>query len=285
MRPIHLFITLLLVAALGFAGFMLTRNPPAITPNPRPAAPIEVIAPAKAEPVTEDNPAPKISADKGGSLKGAVKYDGDPPERRMLTIPPDKQAECHHAANGIPDDSLVVDKATKGIQWAIVRILDVKPKQAFEKPAAPYQLDQKGCMFTPHVIVVPPATELQILNPDGMMHNIHTIPFDSDDRGQNVSQSGADPVYHYKADWMKEPDIIQIQCDIHGWMKGFIVVHDPRYCFVTSPDGRFEIKDIPPGRYKLTIFQEKLGEKNFDIEIKPGEATDLGEIKWAVKKK
>ncbi len=155
------------------------------------------------------------------------------------------------------DDSLVVDKASKGLKWVIVRIMNAAPKDDPPKPATPYQMTQKGCTFSPHVAIVAPKTDLLILNPDKIMHNIHTQPYDSEDKPLNQATQ-TDLIY--KAAWLNDPDLISIQCDMHNWMHGFILCHDPRYCAVSGADGTFEIKDLPAGKYKVNIYHEKFGE-------------------------
>ncbi len=275
---------MLLIAALGYAGFFYTSSSSSSSATSSPK--VAVLTPTtetkvtpKTEALKEDNPSADPTAP--GILKGVVKYDGDPPEPKIKTIPPGTEG-CH--AN-VADESLVVDKATRGLKWAIIRIMGVEPKDAPPTPAKPYQIDQKGCAFSPHVVIVPPNTDLGILNPDKVLHNIHTLPYDSNDPPQNIAAQG--PIV-YKAKWLKEPDLIEIKCDIHGWMKGLIVCHAPRYCAVTGTDGTFEIKHLAPGVYKVNVFHESFGnymmKETIDIEIKPGATTDLGELKFAPKK-
>lgn len=230
-----------------------------------------------------------IAGEDAGTLKGTVKYDGEPPAPKMTPVPPAAAAACN--CNNVADESLVVDPATKGLKWAIIRIMDAKPKDAPPKPAKPYELDQKGCTFTPHVVIVPPETDLEILNPDKILHNVHTSPFDSADPVQNPA--AADKMT-YKAKWLKEPDLIAVTCNIHGWMKGYICCHDPRYCAVTAADGTFEIKNLPAGKYQVNVWQESFGTyfadktkkiETFSVEIKAGTTTDLGEMKFTPKAK
>ncbi len=224
-------------------------------------------------------------AEDGGSLKGTVKYDGDVPEPKIKEIPADKKAECKCEGKGVADESLVVDKATKGLKWAIIRIKDAKPKDPLPKPEKPFEIDQHGCTFTPHVVIVPPGTDLEVLNPDKILHNIHTLPYDSEDPPQNTAAQGQ---LTYKGKWLKDEDLIELKCDIHGWMKGFIVCHDPRYCAVSGADGTFEIKNLPAGKYKVNVFHESFGnymkKETIDVEVKAGAATDMGELKFAPKK-
>jgi len=221
-------------------------------------------------------------AEDGGSLKGTVKYDGDVPPPVMKDVPEKDQADCK--CKTVADENLVVDKATKGLKWAIIRIQNAKPKDAPPK-AEKYQLDQKSCTFTPHVVIVPPETDLTVLNPDKIMHNIHTYPFDSEDASQNTATLTD---LTYKAKWLKDADLIEVKCDIHTWMHGYIVCHDPRYCAVSGADGTFEIKNLPPGKYKLNVWHEKFGnymkKETIDVEIKPGATTDLGDMKFTPKK-
>jgi plastocyanin len=221
-----------------------------------------------------------LCAADGGGLKGTVIFGGDAPEIAPTPVPPNDQPNCK--CKEVANETLVVDKTSKGIKWVVVRILDVKGPALPEAAAAP-QISQKGCTFTPHVIVIPPGSALDFLNPDAIGHNVHTTPLDFTNPPQNIMQGPQMPVFKYKGQWTKEPELIQVECNLHPWMKGLIVVHDPRYCAVTAADGSFAIKDVPPGKYKIHVFQEKLGEKNLEVEIKAGADADLGQIKFEKK--
>ena len=49
---------------------------------------------------------------------------------------------------------------------------------------------------------------------------------------------------------------------------------------LSGEDGRFEIRDVPPGTWTLRMWHERLGEKRISIEVAPGRATDLGTIPY-----
>jgi plastocyanin len=209
-----------------------------------------------------------------GSLSGSVKYDGEAPKPKKHNIAAEKSAGCPHGEQ--EDESLVVDPATKGIKWAIIRIMDVKA--ATEAEVKTVEIDQKGCKFTPRVSIVAPGSDIDVLNPDKLPHNVHTIPLDGTNVPINRMMTANDPKLTVKGKKHNvEPELVQLQCDIHPWMKGFIVVHDPRFAFVTGADGKFNIKGVPPGKYKVLINHD-LGEQEKQIEIKDGAATDLGDI-------
>lgn len=209
-----------------------------------------------------------------GGLKGVFKYSGELPKSKFYPIAKEKAAGCPHGE--IPDESLVVDPQTRGIKWGIVRVMDVKAPG--EPEATTIEIDQKGCRFTPRVSIVAPGSDIDVLNPDKLPHNVHTIPLEAMNVPINRMMTPNDAKLTVKGkNHNVEPELVVLQCDIHPWMKGFIVVHDPRYAAVTGADGAFEIKNIPVGKYKV-LFNHDLGEQEKEFEIKAGATTDAGEI-------
>lgn len=224
-----------------------------------------------------------LLAEDGGSIKGSVVYDGTPPELKPTTVADTAVGDCK--CTTVSNESLLVDPANKGIKWSIVRLM-IEPKDAPPKAAKNAQLDQMGCHFEPHVVISAPGESVDFLNGDctpakmGIMHNLHSTPYDFENKPFNLAHSPAEPVKTIKGSvYFTKPEIVEIKCDIHFWMKSFVVVHDPRYCAVTGADGKFEIKNVPPGKYKLNVMQEACGEKVLDVEVKAGAATDAGEVK------
>ncbi|MEI6236101.1 MAG: hypothetical protein WCT04_23850 [Planctomycetota bacterium] len=282
MKPI--IIVIVLIGLLLVVGFSTTTTAPTVVVTTPTTTVIPVVIPPvvapKPEALVEDNPPAKPGV--SGSLKGVAKYNGPVPIQGVKQIPLNAAADCK--CNSVPDESLIVDPATSGLKWVVIRIMDITPKNA--PPLEPaYTLTQKGCRFSPHIVTVPPGVDLNILNPDGILHNIHTTPYDSNDPAQNFAVT-KDALY--KGQWLKEPDLIEVKCDVHGWMKAFILCHDPRYCAISDTDGTFEIKSLPPGKYKVNIWHESFGnylkQEAIDVEIKAGAATDMGELKFAPKK-
>lgn len=227
-----------------------------------------------------------LFAGEGGSVKGVVKYGGEPPAPKKTPVPADKQGDCK--CKEVDAEDLLVDKSSKGIKWAMVRVMDVKADPV-PAPAATPGISQKGCRFEPRVTIIPPGTPVDMLNPDKVSHNVHTTPLDITNVPLNVMMAADADKLTIKAKNLLEPEIVQVTCDIHPWMKCFVVVHDPRFAAVTPADGSFEIKNVPPGKYKLVVYQESLGTKvtqggkegtEIDIEIKAGQTTDLGEITY-----
>ncbi len=217
-----------------------------------------------------------LRAADAGSIKGTVTYDGEPPKLKPHEVkdPLNQQAcKCKEVAN----EDLVVDEKTKGIKWVIARLM-IEPKDAPPKAEKKAQITQKGCTFAPHTIIVAPGEDVEVLNPDGIAHNVHTTGYDFLNPPLNVMCGAADTSKDIKGPkYLKDAEIVKLECNIHPWMKGFIVVHDPRYAALTGDDGKFEIKNVPPGKYKMNLYLDGVPEKNIDVEVKAGAATEVNE--------
>lgn len=204
----------------------------------------------------------------GGTIAGTVKFKGEAPKAKELAVTKDKEV-C--AKEPKVDESLVVGP-DKGVQWAVVSLTKIDKGKKLQTTPNPV-LDQKGCRYHPHVLVVPVGAKLDILNEDGISHNIHT--FSSANPAFNKMQ----PKFAKKigAEFTK-PERIRVECDIHNWMSGWIVATDHPYVAVTNEKGEFKLTDVPPGTYEVTVWQEKAaakGEVKQSVTVKAGETSSL----------
>jgi plastocyanin len=202
-------------------------------------------------------------AQEGGSLTGRISFAGSPPPKKKLDITKDKEV-C--GKTEIFDESLVVG-SDKGVKNVVVSILGAKGgKFASQK----VELDQNGCVYKPHVVVVPVTGQLDILNNDGILHNIHTYST------ANPSINKAQPKFKkVLSEKFTKPEIIKTSCDAHAWMTAWVVVTDHPFVAVTDEKGNFTIKDVPPGNYKVEIWHETLGKQVKEVSIKAKEAAKL----------
>ena len=214
-------------------------------------------------------------AGEGGSLTGVVKIDGEVPKPAVLNIDPAKKGGCNH--NNMPDEAWVVNPANKGLKWVSVRVMDLE-LPAPQQPFPEQKIDQKLCVFSPRVTIVGPLAGVEVLNPEGIAHNAHTVPMEvTNDPFNRMIPANVPGLKIPGKRFLEAPEYIRLQCDIHGWMVAWIVVHDPRLAAVSDADGKFEIKNIPPGKYKV-LFNHEGVEQEKQFEIKAGAATDAGEI-------
>ncbi len=200
----------------------------------------------------------------GGTITGTIKFAGTPPARKELQVTKDKEI-CGKKQHLSWD--LVVGP-NKGIENAVVTLLDMKKGEKWTITKA--TLDQNGCVYVPHVGVVPAGGQLDILNSDGILHNIHTYS------KANSSINKAQPKFKkVLTEKFAKPEIVKVTCDAHSWMLGWLVVSDHPYVAVTNDKGEFTLSNVPPGNYKLEVWQETLGKKVQDVVVKSKQETKL----------
>jgi len=205
----------------------------------------------------------EVVAQGGGSIAGEVKFAGTPPEPKVLKINKDNQA----CGNEKKSEDLVVGP-NKGIQWAVVSVVGAKGPAP--KPAKKSVLDQKTCQFQPHVLLLPAGAEVDILNPDGVLHNIHT--FSTANPSINKAQPKFKKVMTEKFD---KAEIIKVQCDAHSWMAGWIVVMGHPHYAVTDEKGAFKLENVPAGKHTVEVWHETLGKMTKEVEVKAGAETKV----------
>ena len=232
--------------------------------SPTPAAAASAKATDAAAP-TPTAPAPAATAaatraEGWGTLKGRVLFGGEPPAQKILVAKGDPGAKDSKicAVEAIPSQRLVVDKASKGVRYAVVYI----PKPTAVKPEArdaalkkQVVFDQRNCIFDPHVLAVMKGQKVVVKQDDpGVSHNIHSylqnLPFNSSmATGQTQTIEPKSPE--------RLPGLVV--CDIHKWMSAYWLVADNPYFAVTDEKGNFEIKDVPAGTQKVVVWQEATG--------------------------
>jgi len=201
------------------------------------------------------------SVSNGGSISGKVKFQGTAPARKALEVTKDKEV-C--GAHQIMNEDLVVS-SDGGLENAVVSITSISKGKAFDA-AAPV-LDQKGCVYIPHVLLSPAGATIKINNDDGILHNIHTYST------KNPPINRAQPKFKKTMDEkFDQPEVIKVTCDAHGWMQGWLVVQDHPYYAKTDSTGAFKLTDVPPGDYELKVWHGKLGEKTQKITVPAGGA-------------
>jgi plastocyanin len=195
----------------------------------------------------------------GGTVVGEVKFAGAAPAPKVVKV--NKDVEACGQEKKIAE---VAVGAGGGLANAVVSV----PGAKGGKPAAKAVLDQKGCEFRPPVVVMAPG-ELEILNSDGVLHNIHTFST------ANPAVNKAQPKFKKTmTEKFAKPEVIKVQCDAHSWMLGWIVVtEDPTA--VTDDKGAFKITNVPAGKHKVEVLHPVLGKQSKEVEVKAGQETKV----------
>lgn len=196
-------------------------------------------------------------ANAAGGVSGRVVLVGDAPPPKNVKVTKDNE-KC---GSEVVDEELVVS-SDKGIKNAVVSIVGVKGKPAQTSPV----LDQSGCTFKPRVVVVPVGTPLDILNNDGILHNVHT------QSSKNTAINKAQPGFKKKmSETFSQAETFKVTCDAHSWMNGWIVVTDSAHAAASDAGGTFKLTDVPAGNHTLEIWHETLGKITKQVSVKDGE--------------
>jgi plastocyanin len=216
------------------------------TTEEQPAAPAAT-APATATPID-----PATAA----SVSGTVKFDGAPPKAAVIDMSQDPACKGQNTA-----ENMVVNSGK--LANVFVYVKEGLGNRTFDVPKEPVVVDQQGCKYHPHALGVMAGQTVKIVNSDPTTHNIHPTPKDNREWNESQSPQSA-PI---EKTFAREEIMLPVKCNQHPWMRMFIsVVKNPFYA-VSGPDGKFEIKGLPPGDYTLAFVQEKLGEQDVKVTL------------------
>lgn len=218
---------------------------------------------AEETPSSASAPAPAVpSAVPAGEsvlLRGKVTYAGAPVKPVAVKMSADPA--CAKANQGSPvTESPIEVGEGKGLRRAFVYVKE-GVKQTPPPGADVVTLDQKGCMYRPHVLGIRVNQTLRILNSDPTLHNVNAAaktnsPF-------NVGMPSAGMTTDKK--FTKPEVMIRFKCDVHGWMSAYVGVVDHPFFAVTNDNGEFQIPSLPAGEYLLEAWHEKLGTKTLKV--------------------
>jgi len=195
----------------------------------------------------------------GGSISGTVKFKGNAPAPKKLDVGKDKEV-CDKTPK--MDQSLIVNNGN--LANAVVTITDIKTGKKVDVKKA--TLDQKGCEYQPHVLAFPAGTTVTILNPDGILHNVHS--YSKANSPFNQAMPKFKKTLAVKID---KPEAIEVKCDVHGWMHGWLVATPTPYFAVTDNSGSFKLTEVPAGTYTVEVWHEKLGKSTQKVTVKAKE--------------
>ena len=191
-----------------------------------------------------------------GAIKGTVMLKGTAPELKKLAVTID-QYVCGKEKS--PEELVLSPQG--GIRSAVVW-LDKPPVGAPPVALAPTAtMDQKECAFAPRVVVVPAGGKIDFLNSDRLLHNLHSTP------SANPPFNRTQPKGRTITIPFEKPEIIRVTCDLHSWMRGWVVVAEHPYYALTDGAGEFELKGLPAGRYTLKVWQERLGTVSKEVVV------------------
>jgi plastocyanin len=248
MRPGYWFGLAIITCLAGCGGDPPPEPPPAAEATVQPAAP----SPA---------PASNKPEDLVGIISGQVTFEGDKPVVKPISMDAVPACAKQHPARIESEEVFVNGNGT--LRNVFIHLKSGVPAKAWPVPATPVLLDQKGCLFSPRVVVVHTGQTLEIGNADPMMHNVH--PLTRLNEEFNVAQPPQGE--RLRKQFVTPEVMIPMVCNMHPWMKAFVnVVNHPFYA-VTGSEGTFKLAGVPPGRYEIEAVHERLGAKTLLVTV------------------
>ncbi len=209
------------------------------------------------------------AAGKTATIRGKVVFKGTPPKPQPVSFGAELQCKQLRKNNPLYKEDIVVNK-NGTLRWVLVYVKsNVKGK--FQPPKDPVVVDQIGCQFIPHVAAAMVGQPVEFRNSDALLHNVRA------DSETSQSFNLAQPVAGMKeVRTFKKPELgIELKCDVHFWMLGYLHILPHPFFAVTGEDGTFTIQGLPPGKYTLEAWHEKLGTQTAEVTVKAGEVKEV----------
>lgn len=201
------------------------------------------------------------------TLKGVVKFKGTAPEQKTYgpLMGPEPKCAAHGSAAPIEKTEVNSDGS---LPWVFVYATEGPSVGlgGYEAPAV--EVDQKGCVYQPHVFGAMTGQKVVFMNTDTFSHNVHVKGKKQEwNKSQNAGQ---------KDEYTAQKEFgVKVICDVHSWMNSWMHVVDHTF-FATSArgSGAYEIKGLYPGKHKFKAWHENWAKDKpveFEVELKDGE--------------
>ncbi len=190
-----------------------------------------------------------MSVESGGIITGRVSLEGETPPVPILPV----HKDVHCCGSSTPSPRLSVGR-DNGVENAVVYLVNISEGKKFDNTET-VVLDQKGCHFEPHVVVLPFGEELVISNSDDILHNVRAYHINDGKTIFNIAQPIKGQRTTIRPALFDQPGIYHAVCDAgHPWMSAFIVVSEHPYYTVTDENGTFTLDEVPPGNYEIRVW-------------------------------
>lgn len=206
-----------------------------------------------------------VDAATAGVITGTIRFNGPAPDLQPIDMSAAPPCKASHPGPVMPQQLVVGDHGA--VANAVVYLKSGLSGYRFSVPAVPVAVEQKGCMYEPHVAALMAGQTLVVKNDDPTIHNVHAMARENREWNRSEAPGTGDI-----REVFDRPEVaIPLKCNVHTWMRGYVAVFDNPYFVVTSPDGVFTLRSVPPGTYTIEAWHEKLGEVDQTVTIGPRE--------------
>ena len=219
---------------------------------------------------------PGVAFAAGSSITGTVTFAGNVPKLGPIAMDADPVCAKKHSTP-VQSQALVLGSGNTMGNILVWVSKGLPAGKTWPAPSTPATLDQNGCMYVPHVQGIMVGQQYRILNSDGVLHNIHSLPKINSQFNKPMPPSLKEATTKFD----KAEDVFQIKCDVHPWMQAWIGVFSHPFFATTGPDGKFTLSGLDPGTYTITAWHEKLGMQTTTVTVGANE-TKTANFKFTV---
>lgn len=228
-------IALILIFALGCGGEKKEEQ------APKPA-----VAPAKPTGI--------------GTIAGTVNFTGTAPKGARLRMNADPVCLQQHTETVYGEEVVLNENGT--LRNVFVYVTEGVGGRKFDPPQEKVLFDQKGCVYTPHVVGVQVGQEFEVRNSDPTLHNVHTLS--KENKAFNIAQPKQGMTLTRKFDTAEK---FKVKCEVHPWMSAVVGVFTHPFYAVSGDDGTFAIENLPAGEYTVEAWHEKYGAQTMKVSV------------------
>ncbi|RJP36080.1 MAG: hypothetical protein C4547_08085 [Phycisphaerales bacterium] len=205
-----------------------------------------------------------------GTLVGKTTFsnkNGEAEKRTVVKMEADPACVAANQGKKVGSEDVIVNKSDNTLQNVMIYIKNAPKGEAPKEGAV---MDQKGCMYSPHVLTLTVGQTMTVRNSDETLHNIHGLP------QQNPEFNFGQPRAGMTKDLTFErPEIFKVKCDVHPWMGAYIGVFEHPFHTVSDKEGAYKIDNLPAGEYEVVAWHEVYGESTQKVSVKDGGPTEL----------
>ena len=210
----------------------------------------------------------EVDSEELGALHGEIRIRGEVPER--FRIVPAASKECHLFADAdqMSQTVIVNDGKLQNVFVTLVRGYDADNVPAPTSESV--TIDQRGCVYTPHVLGMRAGQTLFVKNSDPGNHNVNVTAPRNDQNGNVTMGPGQAPM---ELAFPRQEHGVKLECNLHTWMSAVVHVEEHPWFAVSDSQGAFTIPDVPPGDYTIEAIHESFGKLRAKLSVEAGRST------------
>jgi hypothetical protein len=206
-----------------------------------------------------------------GSARVVVKVVLSGSAPTPVKVPTAADPYCAKAHQADPLLSQTVQVGADGALMSTLVFVKEGVSGSYTVPQTPVTLDQKGCVYIPHVMGMMAGQPLLILNSDATLHNIHPLPVIN--AGFNIGM----PIQGMKQTrvFPKPEPVFHVKCDVHPWMSAYLATFTHPFFGVSNSQGTVELNNLPAGTFQIQAWHEKYGVQTQAVSVSAGETKQM----------